>query len=86
MDKKDIEKVGKILVSPQKMGIAVTLARSKPLSFTEIKKTLKQTSGALNYHLLVLEKDNVVKKENGKFTITDEGQRVLKVIKDVASM
>jgi len=68
------------------MGIVVTLGRNKSGSFTEFKRELGQTGGSLNYHLLFLEKENIVEKmSEGKYVLTDEGIKVFKIIKDVAS-
>jgi predicted transcriptional regulator len=86
MDKEVVEKVGKILVSPPKMGIMVTLSKDKSQPFTKIKTRLRQTSGSLNYHLLVLEKERLIKKtKEGKYVLTPEGNKVTSVIKDVVA-
>jgi len=85
LEKEIIEKVGKILTSPPKMGIVVTLGRNKSESFTNFKRKLSQTSGSLNYHLLFLEKENIVKKTSeGKYVLTDEGIKAFNIVKDVA--
>jgi len=80
------QKVGKVLVSPYKLGIVVTLGKIGSESFTNIKKNLKITGGTLNYHLLFLQKEGLVEKtDNGEYTLSDEGKQVFRIVKSVAS-
>ena len=85
MEKKpNLEKVGRVLVSPPKYGIVVTLGK-EPESFTDIKRELDIPSGTLNYHLLVLQKDGLVeKRDDGEYQLSPEGRRVFDIAKDVA--
>ena len=83
MGKEIQKKVGKILVSPPKMGIMVVLSENS-VPFTTIKNQLELSSGSLNYHLLVLEKENLlVKNDDGKYLLTDQGNKILKIIRNV---
>lgn len=83
---KNVEKVGKVLVSPPKLGIVVTLGKNESESFTTIKKKLRITGGTLNYHLLFLQKEGLVEKtDNGEYMLSDEGKQVFQIVKSVVS-
>lgn len=86
MEKKvNIEKVGRVLVSPPKLGIIVALGKNETESFTDIKKKLRITGGTLNYHLLFLQKDGLVKKKtSGEYALSDEGKQVFWTVKNIA--
>lgn len=87
MERKSIiEKVGKVLVSPSKLGIIVALGNQESESFTDIKKELAITGGTLNYHLLFLQKEGLVKKTDvGEYVLSNEGEKVFRIVKSVAS-
>lgn len=86
MEKKlNIEKVGKVLVSPPKLGIIVALGKNESESFTDIKKELRITGGTLNYHLLFLQKEGLVlKTDEGEYALSDEGEQVFQITKNIA--
>lgn len=83
--KAQMKKIGKVLVSPPKMGIIQRLDKAKTESFSELQKKLMQTPGTLNYHLLILERENLVEKTAKGYRLTEEGKRLAKIIKDIAS-
>lgn len=80
-----VKKVGKVLVSPSKLGIIVALGNQESESFTDIKNQLAITGGTLNYHLLFLQKEGLVKKTDvGEYVLSDEGEEVFRIVKSVS--
>ncbi|MGB9023696.1 MAG: helix-turn-helix domain-containing protein [Candidatus Bathyarchaeia archaeon] len=79
-------KIGKVLVSPSKLGILITLSKNgKPVSFSELKEAEGQTSGNLNYHLLTLQNDGLMEKtKDGRYELTGSGRQALEIVKKVA--
>jgi DNA-binding HxlR family transcriptional regulator len=77
--------VGRVLVSPSKIGILLEAGEHKGVRFNELLRELKQTPGNLNYHLLTLLKDGLVQKtSDGEYVLSTAGDEALKIIKEVA--
>jgi predicted transcriptional regulator len=77
--------VGRVLVSPSKIGILLEADEHKGVRFNELLKNLKQTPGNLNYHILTLLKDGLVQKtSDGEYVLSAAGDEAVKIIKEVA--
>ena len=83
----ELSKLDKILEHRSRLGVCVLLAEINAMSFTTIKKLLKETDGNMGAQLRKLEKVeyiNVSKRfENRKpkswYSLTKKGKRALKI-------
>jgi DNA-binding MarR family transcriptional regulator len=84
-DEPNIASLGKVLVSPSKIGIVLELGKHKKMRFKGLIDALKETSGNLNYHILTLEKEGLMGRTNdGEYYLTGGGNEALKLIREVA--
>lgn len=77
--------VGRVLVSPSKIGILLEAGEHKGVRFNQLLEDLRQTPGNLNYHLLTLLKDGLVEKTpNSEYVLSAAGDQALAIIRKVA--
>ena len=75
------KKVGDILRSSSARKI-VDQVTDKQLSFSEMRKNLKMTSGRLNYHLLKLRSAGILKRTRGeRYALTRLGMKVSNIVR-----
>ncbi len=76
--------LGKVLVSASKVGILQELSK-QPKSFSELTEALNETSGNLNYHLLTLQKENLVQKVGEKYSLSSAGREAVSALRRIAA-